>query len=74
MPNEDAAAARAYRRHAREIRAIAAAAHDPGVRNGLLWIARDYENMALVRLRIGKLTRSMRGYRSPGPQRVNCAA
>jgi hypothetical protein len=58
--NEDAAAVRRYRQHARKIRGIAAKAEEPNVRSGLLWIARDYERMAVVRLRIGKLVRSIR--------------
>jgi hypothetical protein len=58
--NEDAAAVRRYRQHARKIRGIAAKAEEPGVRSALLWIVRDYERMAVVRLRIGKLARSMR--------------
>jgi hypothetical protein len=58
MQNEDAAAARRYRQRARDLRALAAGIDDPGVRFALLRVARDYERMALGRLRVGKLARS----------------
>jgi hypothetical protein len=58
--NEDAAAARRYRQHARGVRAIAARIQDPTIRSALGWIARDYETMAQLRVKMGKLARSLR--------------
>ena len=60
MSDEDAAAAGRYRQRAREIRAIAAEMQDDGQRADLFRIARDYERMALARLRIAKLARASR--------------
>ena len=58
--NEDAAAARLYRKHARGARAIATQIQDPTIRSALVWIARDYETMAQLRVKMGKLVRAMR--------------
>jgi hypothetical protein len=58
--NEDAVAARRYRQHARGVRAIATQVQDPTIRSALAWIARDYETMAQLRVKMGKLARSMR--------------
>jgi hypothetical protein len=60
MSDEDAAAARRYRQRAREIRAIAAEIEDDRQRADLFRIARDYERIALTRLRMGKLARASR--------------
>ena len=60
MQNEEAAAARRYRKRAREVRAIAAETKDPNLRTTLLRVARDYERMAQARLRMGKLARASR--------------
>jgi hypothetical protein len=60
MLDEDASAARRYRQRAREVRAIAAETKDAGLRSTLLRVARDYERMAIARLRVGKLARAMR--------------
>lgn len=62
MANEDAAAARRYRQHAREVRAISVEIQDTSIRCTLLSIARDYEDMALSQLRIGKLIRHTEEY------------
>jgi hypothetical protein len=67
MNNEDAAGARLYRRYAREVRAISVAVGDPGIRSAMLWIARDYQVMAISRLRIGKLNRAMRSINADSP-------
>lgn len=60
MVNEDAAAARRYRQNARGVRAMATQIQDPTIRSALVWIARDYETMAQLRVKMGKLARSMR--------------
>jgi len=67
----DAATARRYRQRAREVRVIAAEAEDLGLRSALLRVARDYERLALARLRIGKLARNarMKNERTPGKPR-----
>ena len=67
MSDEDAGAARRYRQRAREIRAIAAEVEDDGQRADLFRIARDYERMALARLRMGKLVRASRRKPLKGP-------
>jgi hypothetical protein len=69
--NEDAASARRYRQRAREVRAIAAEVQDATVRFALLRIARDYDRLALMRLRMGKLARSNKG---SNPTRINFIA
>jgi hypothetical protein len=63
--NEDAAAARRYRQHARGVRAMAIQIQDPTIRSALDWIARDYETMAQLRVKMGKLARSLRKHTLP---------
>jgi hypothetical protein len=63
--DEDVAAVRRYRQHARDVRAMSEQIRDPGVRCALRWIAHDYHTMALSRLRMGKLNRSIRHYAVP---------
>jgi len=60
VENEDLAAARRYRQRAHEVRSIAADAEDVDLRSALLRVARDYERLALARLRMDKLARSAR--------------
>ena len=60
MVDEDADAVRRYRQRAREVRALAKNTNDWATRAALLGIARDYEVMALARVRVGKLARSMK--------------
>ena len=60
MVDEDADAVRRYRQRAREVRALARNTNDWAIRAALLGIARDYEAMALARVRVGKLARSMK--------------
>ena len=60
MVDEDAEAVRRYRQRAREVRTLAKGTQDLVTRHALLGIARDYEAMALARLRVGKLGRSVK--------------
>jgi len=60
MVDEDAETVRRYRQRAREVRAIAKGTEEPAIGAALIAIARDYETMALARLRIGKQARSMK--------------
>jgi hypothetical protein len=70
--DEDVAAVRRYRQHAREVRAISGEVRDPGVQCALRWIAYDYNTMALSRLRMAKLNRSIR-YHTPSPASLSHA-
>jgi hypothetical protein len=67
MVDEDAEAARRYRQRAREVRALAKNTEDWTTRAALFGIARDYEAMALARLRVGKLARAMKRNRLKRP-------
>ena len=58
---DDAAAARRYRKRAKEVRAIAEAVMEQKYRMILLRIAADYERMARLRVRVGKADRVMAG-------------
>jgi hypothetical protein len=58
--DEDAQAARHYRQRTREVRAVAKEIEDAETRVALLKVARDYEALALPRLRMGKAARSAR--------------
>jgi hypothetical protein len=55
--NEDAEAARRYRKRAKEVRAIAEGAKDRETRLSLLRVARDYKRMARMRIEVGKADR-----------------
>ena len=68
MVDEDAEAVRRYRRRAREVRTLAKNLEDWTTRAALLGIARDYETMALARLRVGKFARATRRARLKPPQ------
>ena len=67
MLDEDAQAARRYRQRAREVRTVANTIEEMTTRLALLKIARDYDAMALTRLRIGKAARSMQRTRRKLP-------
>ncbi len=58
---DDAAAARRYRKRAKEVRAIAEALTERNSRIVLLRIAADYERMARLRIRVGKAERITAG-------------
>jgi len=58
MVDEDAEAVRRYRQRARDVRRLAKTIEDIATRATPQSIARDYEAMALARLRVGKLARS----------------
>jgi hypothetical protein len=68
MVDEDAQAARRYRQRAREVRTVANTIEEVTTRSALLKIARDYDAMALTRLRVGKATRSMKRTGRKPPQ------
>ena len=67
MIDEDAQAARRYRQRAREVRTVAKTIEEMTTRSALLEIARDYDSLALTRLRIGKAARSMQRTRRKLP-------
>jgi len=60
MVDEDAEAVRRYRQRAREVGTLAKNVEDWTTRAALLGIARDYETMAVARLRVGKSARATR--------------
>ena len=55
--NEDAEAARRYRKRAKEVRMIAEDTKDLEARQSLLRVARDYHRRARLRIEIGKADR-----------------
>ncbi len=55
----DAAAARCYRKRAKELRATAESLADWRPRKILLGFAEDYERLARVRVTVGKVNRAM---------------
>ena len=67
MIDEDAQAARRYRQRAREVRTVAKTVEEMTTRSALLEIARDYDSLALTRLRIGKAARSIQRTRRKLP-------
>jgi hypothetical protein len=56
--NEEAAAARRYRKRAKEIRGIAEGMVDGKSRMTLLRVARDYDRLARLRIAVGKADRA----------------
>ena len=67
MVDEDAQAARSYRQRARDVRIVANTIKETTTRSALLEVARDYDALALTRLRIGKAARSIQRTRRKLP-------